>query len=320
MRLASFLPAVVAPALLASSTLVREVYEPHSFANEPVPAFDKGYLLAIAQGSAAVDLYDPAGHFFLHLMAQAPEGGSNLHVSDAAIDVDGTIAVSASYTSGVGRASGLLFFDRGGKQIRFIDTGRYVPLHVCFAPDHSVWTLGWQRDAYHADHADEQDYFLVHKYSWEGKELGAYIRRSGYAKPGLEPGTGHGGGWTIRTAKDRTGAFLFPGMVSDDAVWIELDFKGNLLGSWHTGKPSSGGYAFTESARLFRTRIVAPDGPKTVKIFLDELDRATSVWKTVESYDDPSTNYGWLLGADGENLVFNKDAGMRIFWVSAPSR
>jgi len=38
---------------------------------------------------------------------------------------------------------GIALFDRSGKQPRFFDTGQYLPTQVC-APDHSIWTLGWQ--------------------------------------------------------------------------------------------------------------------------------------------------------------------------------
>jgi hypothetical protein len=126
------------------------------------------------------------------------------------------------------------------------------------------------------------DYFLFHKYSPDGKELGAYIRRSLFAKPGLEPGMGHTGGWVVRAAKDRIGAFVYPGMVSNDPVWIELDFNGNLLGSWHTGKPTMGGHAFTANARLFRTVLVS-NGPQSVHVLLDEFDRPSACWKTVDT-------------------------------------
>ena len=90
---------------------------------------------------------------------------------------------------------------------------------------------------------------------------------------------------------------LYPGQTSENPEWVEMDFSGNLIGRWKLGGRSgqSNGFAFTADARLF-----APSyDPETKKYQLMSFDRKSSSWQPVDGGVK-----GLLLGADGNNLVF----------------
>jgi hypothetical protein len=104
-------------------------------------------------------------------------------------DADGNAAVGAGALGGPsGFLSGILLLDRTGRETGFIDTGRYTPAHIAIAPDHSIWALGWQRDADKPRLPNRQDNGIVRHFSADGKQVRAYLPRSSFPA-GLEPGT-----------------------------------------------------------------------------------------------------------------------------------
>src|SRR5579859_6048211 len=82
---------------------------------------------------------------------------------------------------------GIVVLDRDGRQEQFIDTGRYMPNALCFAQDHSIWTIGMLFGPHDGD-VRGSDYSLVRHYSRAGEELGSYLARSSFP-PGLSPGS-----------------------------------------------------------------------------------------------------------------------------------
>ena len=123
---------------------------------------------------------------------------------------------------------GIDFRDSSGTLTRTIKTGRYVPAHISFAEDHSLWSFGYQLDAADASRPDQKGYMTVRKYLANGNEAGAYLPRSLFP-PGLEPADA---GWqrssSITVAHDRVGLWATSGESGDQTEWVELDLNGNL--------------------------------------------------------------------------------------------
>jgi hypothetical protein len=299
----------------AAGTVVREVAGGRVFGHDPLPLLDKGYLFFLRPSSPELSLYDPNGQLVFNAVAQGPQG-QRVHLNSAAIDTNGTVVATASYDGAPhGYGGALIFLDRSGKQTRAFTTDRYTPVHVCFGSDHSVWTLGWQRDAADNQREDREDYSLVRKYSAGGKELGAWMRRSSFP-PGIAPGSAALGPWGIRAVQDRIGLRVHPGNVAGNPEWIELDLNGNLIGRWPLGRDTGGGTAFTRDARLY-TLFARPTG-KALRWRLAVFDRATSSWRETEDVSE-AAEQGFLLGADGDNLVFARYNGRSLVWF-APAR
>ncbi len=290
---------------LAANDPVREVTSQATrVGNQLVAAFYNGYIYWVGRdgGDASVTIYAPDGHLAFAFVNQRGR------VDSIAFDTNGTIAVAWGSIEG----SGIDFLDSSGALTKTIHTRRFVPAHIAFAEDHSLWSFGWQRDAVDPERADRQDYLTVLKYLPSGKEAGAYLLRSLFPT-GLEPA---GAGWqsssSITVARERVGLWAFSRTDSDHTEWVELDLNGNLLGRWRLDEFYwDTKIAFTTDGHVF----VQNKDSKTKVHRLYTLDRASSTWQAVEG--SPS---GWLDAADGDALVFS-DFGlgpMHVRWYPHP--
>jgi len=280
----------------------RDVYYQGALAPRNIgPTFDKGYLV-VYDRDHKIDVYAPDGSPLYSVSAHVPKADW-VNFENAAVDTDGTLAGAVACGRGNSiTGAGIVLFDRTGHQTAFFDTGEYRPTQTSFAPDHSIWVLGWKPPR---KDRENRDYFILRNFSQEGKELGAYLPRSSFA-PEPEPVISSIGSWKIRTTKERVGAFLYyanplvkPG-EGEVTQWIETDLNGKETGRWDF----RGDYyplALTQSGALYGQG----DG-------LAVFDRATNTWRPVPGMPD-----GHLLGADGENLVFWLRGASTLRWVPA---
>jgi hypothetical protein len=274
------------------------------FQNTTMPAFDRGYLLFDTPLSGNLEIWGPDGQQRFFTTVENPPGAS---VYSLAVDSDGSVAAGLMFDGPQGVVGGIAYFDRSGKQTRLVETGKYMPVHVCFDGNHSLWTFGWQRNPL-VDRQDRHDYMMFRKYSHDGSETGRFGKRSILPGEGLAPGGTSLGSWRIRAADDRVGALAYSGKTSGNLSWIELGLDGHLIGQWPLGEHSYGGYAFTGDARLCRQ--VNGDTPK-----IECFDRSAAAWKSAG--DAPIR--GVLLGAQKDELVFSQDEGMiQLWWVRVP--
>jgi hypothetical protein len=287
------------------------------FGPQPVPTFDKGYLIFTNKPNG-VEVWGPDGKLaFRTILTSRPE----LSIMNTAIDSDGTVAVSFAFSVAPrGYAGGISVLDGTGREIRFMETDRYMPSSICFDSKHALWAFGWQRDAIRNENDDSEEYLLFRKFSPDGKQIGAYAPRSLFRKnPGLAPGTGQGGAWRLRASGDRVGAITNSsgtngpkGFVEDDHEWIELSLDGTLIGHWKLGNDTGMGTAFISSLGFCRQNIWGQR--------VEYLDRGTGAWKTlgVSAADAGGGALGNLLGADGDYLVFGRlESGLLLSWVLA---
>jgi hypothetical protein len=293
-----------------ATELSRTVTFGRTYGSQALPAFDKGYLLFTNRPSG-IEVWGPDGQlFFQTTLTNLPATS----IMSAAVDEHGTVAIGVAYSRGPqGYGGGIVFLDRSGKQIRFVETDRYMPAHVCFDSNNALWTFGWQRDIVQNGIEDSQDYFLFRKFSLDGNQLGAYALRSLFPKPGLSPGGPQGGLWRLRVMGDRVGALADSGKTSENREWIEVGLDGTLIGHWKLGPDLNSGMAFTSAVGLCRQNH-QDEHPQ-----IDCFDRKAQAWKTLSNLsvaDENGRTLGILLGADGGYLVFGKGGGnIRLSWV-----
>lgn len=271
-----------------------------SFGSAALPTFDRGYLLFL-HNSNAIEVWGPDGQLAFETQVINPPQAV---VMSAAVDGRGAFALGVADIS----AGGVAFLDRSGKQVRFIETGQYLPSHVCFDADNNLWTFGWQRDRAQNGREDPEDYPLFRKYSPDGKQIGAFISRSLFPRPGLSPGSPSGGFLRLRISGNRIGALAYAGKRSETREWIELALDGSLIGHWKIGREGSGsgGMAFTSSNALCRERF------ESSVPHAECFDRETKAWKPVGNValtEDNGRSLGILLGADGDDLIFGSSGG-----------
>jgi hypothetical protein len=260
--------------------------------------FRHGYLVAFPNGPAySFSAFAPDGGLAFHKVIELPGGGSQASAADVDFDADGTAAVAVSAIGSTSCMShGVLLLDHTGRDIRFIDTGCYIPCHIAVAPDHSIWTLGWE---------DKQDYMMVRQFV-DGKPAGGFLARSLFPK-GLSPGC-----WAdelrIVVTPDRVGVLVFSGNESAKREWVELDLKGRVVERLRIDNvvSSPAKVAFTDDDHVYL------QGNGAGGLFT--LDAALHTWKPV-----PNQGAG-LTGADGKDLVYRKACcgPIQLQWFHQP--
>jgi hypothetical protein len=269
--------------------------------------FRHGYLVALASGPAdRFSAFAPDGMLAFEKVIELPGGGSQSSVGDVDFDTNGNAAVAASAIGSTPcLLHGVLLLDRTGRQIRFIDTGCYVTAHIAFALDHSIWTLGWQREVGGTEE-DRQDYMMVRQFTIDGKQVSASLPRSSFPK-GLEPGSA-GDELRIEVTPDRVGVLVCSENSSLNREWIDLDLNGRII------------------ERLRIDRVVR--SPATVAftaddhVYLQGADLGTLFTiDTVLHALKPVPNQGVsLMGADGNKLVYQQACCglIRLQWFNQP--
>jgi hypothetical protein len=271
------------------------------------PEFRHGYEVMFQPDGPAYGFtaYAPDGSPALTTTIDVP-GGTHAEVADVDFDSDGNAAVSAVALGNSGYLQGILLLDRTGRLTRFIDTGRFLPGHVTIAPDHSIWALGWQRDADNPTVKDRQDYTIVRQYSADGKEMKAVLPRSSFPN-GLEPGS-PGAGPQIAVTADRVGVLVYSGHTSDNREWVELDLNGTLL---YRSRIDNIVRAPTQAVFSADDHVYLQGEGKGE---LYTLNGASHTWKPIQNQGE------MLMGSDGNSLVYRKGCcgPVQLQWFDQP--
>jgi hypothetical protein len=236
--------AFLAAGLLSANRPIREVTSQAVLVAPPTPAFYKGYLYFVDQ--SRITLYAPEGHIVIAFDTQVGKPSAP-HIMSLAVDTDQTIAVSWRLIKE--NKAGIDFFDSSGRNLRSIDTGRFLAAHLTYSDDRALWTFGWQRSAERPESYDPSDYMTVRRYSSTGHETGAFLPRSLFPK-GLVPGAENWQEMRIQNSRDRIGLLAYSGDASN-IQWVELDLNGNLLGKWPLVRLGPAGVAFTSDDHMY---------------------------------------------------------------------
>jgi hypothetical protein len=293
------------PALPASPPIREKLTQAVSFPDVPVPQFRHGFLVLLhSPTSNGLSAFGPDGSLAFDQVIELPGGGLPSTVTDVDFDQDGNAAVAAG---ALGTApcmvNGVLLLDRAGRQIRFIDTGCFVPGHVAIAPDHSIWTFGYQVDPGNLTE-DRQDYMTVRQFTFDGKQVSAFLPRSSFPK-GLAPGAAFFGRNGIVVTADRVGVLAHPGEGSV-SEWVELDLNGNVRDRLRTPQHSPiGVFAFTADGHVFL-------GGHNNDLLT--IDPALHEWKSLPHQSTV------LMGADANTLVYRKSGlgPIELQWFNQP--
>ena len=207
------------------------------------------------------------------------------------IDIDGVAARS--------HRGYIDLLDTAGKVDRTINTGSYNAQHLVFAPDHTLWTVGFVVG--YEELAD--DFNVVRHYSRTGQELGEAIpwrsiqgdHNAYTALPAVLDGR------RLFAASDRIG--FLSNANSEQPKWIEVSFAGVLMGQYDLGKyvdPHFSPMAMTASGGVYGAIFRDRWSIEGYGVF----DKADRTWHKVIGY--PKAR---LIGADGDTLVFSKSKG-----------
>ena len=254
-----------------------------------VAIYNNGYLLSWDSPQyTRVTLYDRNAK----LAYIAPER-KNQESSEYMLAVDSDGVVAGAYAWGRPSEGRIDLLDQFGNVSRTIKTGSYIPRQVVFAPDHTLWTVGYDAKAF-----GTEDFKVLHHYAQTGEELGEALpwsQVSGDVKHPIVDGLR--GGQLLYVANNRIGwnAELHYG---SPRTWVEISFSGTLLGKYNL--------EMTGAAHLM-TVAMSADGSVYARIVSRDarlngyatLDRSQGVWRKVTGAPT-----GILIGSDGNNVAF----------------
>ncbi len=293
------------PGLLLSSVLSiaslcggQTVPEPQFEGSLTVPKYEGGYVLDWdAPTYSKVTLYGPNTKSVYSLPITAER---TLYGAWAA-DADGAAARAYRDSQRRGKVD---LLEVSGKVTRTVDTGSYIPTHVTFAWDHTIWTLGIVYD----NGAKDEEFKVLRHYARTGEQLGEALPWSQIAGENnrytalqlIE------GGRSLFSANDRIG---FIAQVNRGrSKWIEVSFAGTLLGQYDLGSYGSTEPGFLPTAMTSSGQVCARVEQYRRFEGYAVLDRSTGMWRKVAGYPR-----GTLVGTDGDDLVFSQlDGGWTV--------
>ncbi len=276
--------------------------------NQSVCHFRNGYLLRFSkQFDPVIRVYAPDGRFALNIPVSLP-GAGLAWAEDVAVDSDGSFAIGATGSPSANERilqHALVLDDANGVQTAVIDTRNFVPGHVAFAGDHSIWVLGAQRK-YEQPYTG--DYMILRKYSRTGELIGSSLPRSTFPK-GLEPGMAGAGG-EVFTARNRIAVVAVSGETSHSLELIELDTDGHVFGRMQWQLHNVTNFAFTADGHFYSFLQYGREG-------IDLIDIPAG---TVKNLKSPAPAV-YLMGADGNDLVYRvrgEDGKTAAGWFGQP--
>ena len=263
------------------------------------PTFNHGHLVVYDRDHQTA-VFGPDGALLYRATARVP-GAKWGDAENADVDADGTMAAAVRVTSPSGEAAGggIALFDRHGTQIRFFETRDFLPTEVAFGSDRAIWTIGWLGES---RSRQTEDYPILRKYSRDGAELGRFLPRASFPAPDdplreplILPVVGL---WRLRVENGHVEV-----MLHRQGIWVQTDLDGKETGRWDVG---FNGFprAITDDGQAWRV------ADSQLQVF----NRASGSWRPTP-FTAPS---GFLLGADGNNLVFELSDHVALRWVPVP--
>lgn len=252
------------------------------------PTYESGYVLDWdSPAYSKFTLYAPDARLLYSLPDRRP---GTFFFEAWAVDADGTAVRAYRDRAQQGYLDVL---DTAGHVTRVIETGAYVPTHVTFAPDHSIWTVGFA-----SDYAQRgEDFHVVRHYSRTGQKLAESVAWSEIAgdENAYTALPAVIGGRRLFTARDRIG--FFSHASEGHPKWIEVSFAGKLLGQYDLTVPD--GQFFTPVAMTESGNVYARISTQEHFVSYGYLDKSNGDRRRVSGYPHER-----LIGTDGDDLVF----------------
>ena len=218
------------------------------------------------------------------------EGPDGHRYSVWAADTDGAVVRAYHDRHFQGRID---LLDAAGTVIRTVDTGSYEATRLTFAPDHSIWTVGY----IYPHNSSSADFNVVRHYARTGEKLGEAVPWSqieGENNPYTALQSIVGASWVF-AASDRIGFVALSNW--GNSKWVEVAFSGTVLRQYDLGPYDH--ECFSPHAMTAHGEVYGQISKDRALAGFGVLDRAKGSWAKITGYPK-----GWLIGTDGDRLVF----------------
>ena len=314
---AALLCCLAATALTHAATLTpagQMTVTSYEWANRQIPSWSGGALVAVETRydpkdrmpvpgySPIIHVFDSQGHEASSVTLTLPDA-ARTWLRGSAHAADGEIAMVGSFTDSAGKVSSYIALATpAGKIEKLFSTDPYYATAVTFAPDGTFWTKGTAVTGPSRKPAKTTAGVLRH---WDrsGTQLGDFVPQSSLTTTELFLGVDHLTATATRVAwyLSRGSKFYFE--VSADGAVHQFP----VLPIEETNYDVAG-LALTDRGDVFIAKTSHGAHPA-----LFTLDRQTQSWTPVP-FPSP-----WLMGANGNTLVFRGNSGTFQFFAVAPN-
>ncbi len=276
--------------------------------DRPLPKYQAGYIFSKNQSHTAIRV-DRADGSLLPAVEQALDLPDSFRpdISDVAVSFDGDIAVAASVMDRHGGyLSVIAWFRADGSLVRVVRTAPFNAFDIGFTADGSLWAFGnVKKNMQELDPGHD----VLRQYGPDGELARSFLPWSGGDPPDLSHPANDGFLATSRNyaamASISAGKFA---LISTDGIVMH---EGRL--AYPEGLTATIG-AVTDSGRIFVAGLWSGESPGNYfKGALFEVDRENRILDSVDTASaDREGNFGILMGAEEENLVFY--AKSKLVW------
>jgi hypothetical protein len=253
------------------------VYVGIDFGMKPMPRYGFGHLVAVDKGRQSVLAIRKDGTVAYSSAVQLPSERLSM-IHEAAVDVDGRVAVTATVNS---KQMVIAWLDGWGKVEKMALTGNYMVVRMQFDREGRLWTLGWVRDA--------KDWSPQNEEVMRVYDRGGQMVKKFYPQPGLRN--------LGEMAPTEKGMGV---LIWDQKQYVEFDENGAVVRS--AGLPDKRGFVNWGMA-------IGLQGEPLVR-------GRWYKGETGEAYEVGLLSYDWNKGA-WEKAAINDSIGKRSLWGNA---
>ena len=258
----------------------------------PLPRYGYGITVAFDRSAALVAAYDREGRetmkMPLHLV-----GADSITIHDAAAGPNQKVAVAAGVSDRQGHAASVIFFcTASGSLSQVVRTSPFVPSHIIFGADGTLWATGRLHDE-NKDDVPVHD--ILRQYAADGGLMRTMLSSATFPGYQLHPGMES----FLVAGVDRVGIYSRP---TDE--YVEYSLEGKTLGRWRLPPLDRNltlqGVAMLPSGKVYFSAIDS----FSMRVYLFDRESGTRATVPFAPPDEASgVKPATILGNDSDRLV-----------------
>lgn len=295
-----------------------------------------------APDAQSVALLDAAGH---EIFARQP--GLDIpdlrlfSVHDAAVSKNGLLVVTGVAVSTSNEYAGVFMIYKlaSGELVRIVRTDTVFSMRIAVDENSDIWSLGNDSPVAGTRSTRGQDYSLIHKFSSDGRLLGAYVPRHLFDPQLTNPKVWQSGklGEPQIVSNKKGGIFA---LLPSAQTLLELDLEGNLVSRLRVSENGLGSRRGDDVAiqpngtLLMLMRLQSAEKNQRGSIYaIHRLKTSSGDWEPFRLSSnslaalltDSRTGvdlmkHRYVIGADESNLIVRDYQTGKLIWIPVPNR
>jgi len=284
--------------------------------NNRSAAWGAGHMVTFSGGEIKqpITLYDKTGKLEFTSFPDIKDAKKTFAM-DAVVAKSGNAILALSAVNGDGGVADMIAeMDANGTR-RIVRTNPFYPYLVCSMDDGTVWSYGIQGNAAR-DGEDKTNYPMLREFSLDKGELRTALGRSTVKPPaGVHLLGNHGNEAFLRCDSKRV---ILVSIPTNELIVYDLA-QNQLTRTPLKSLPENfhiNGLALTDSGDIYASTLRGGQGALTGMLHLEQ-DAQGAHWKSVTMVKAQPGKPFYLLGADGDHLVYSRGRdNATSFWLN----